>query len=66
MVDTSPRLVKRQPTSDMTDAMEISGRRLAENLLDGPAYEWPAEEIYRFLNADGFSWNGQKWSETNA
>ena len=47
------------------DPKEIKARHLAENLLDGGGDTWPAEDIYEFLEADGWQWDeaAQHWNE---
>lgn len=48
----------------MTDnGKEYKARRLAENLLDGPAYEWGVEDIYELMLHEGWTWNGSEWQQ---
>ena len=40
---------------------EMRARALATYLLDGGGGEWPVEDIYGLIEADGWVWNGQHW-----
>lgn len=50
----------------MTDNdKETRARALASYLLDDGGDTWPPEDIFEFLEADGWTWTGQHWVEVD-
>lgn len=50
----------------MTDNdKETRARALASYLLDDGHDAWPAEDVYEFLEADGWQWTGDHWVEVD-
>lgn len=41
----------------------IRALSLASHLLDGAEQSWPIEDVYRFLENDGWIWDGEDWKE---
>ena len=46
-----------------TSEQEIRARALATYLLDDGGAGWQSQDIYAFLQADGWTWNGRHWQE---
>jgi hypothetical protein len=44
---------------------ETRGRALATYLLDDGGDDWPVEEIYALIEADGWAWDGRHWVEAD-
>lgn len=46
---------------------EKEGRRLAARLLDESMIEtWPEQDVFEYLEADGFEWTGVEWNPNGA